>query len=67
MRVKSIRGRQGGGKLEGIFVVEIKTKIHDSGKGELERGCLVFKNYIKTVVERKPYIFSSAASIRAWC
>lgn len=53
--------------MEGIFVVEIKTKIYDSGKGELERGCLVLRNYIKTVVGRKLGIFSSAASIRAWC
>lgn len=52
--------------MEGIFVVEIKTKINDSGKGELER-LPRFKNYIKTVVERKLCIFSSAASIRAWC
>lgn len=53
--------------MEGIFVVEIKTKIYDGGKGELERGCLVLKNYIETVVGRKLCIFSSAASIRAWC
>lgn len=46
MRVKSIRGRQGG-KLEGIFVVEIKTEINDSGKGELERGCLIFKTTLR--------------------
>lgn len=70
MRVKSIRGRQGG-KLEGIFVVEIKTEINDSGRGELERGCLIFlkkkKNDIETAVGRKPSIFSFSSSIRAWC
>lgn len=37
--------------MEGIFVVEIKTEINDSGKGELER-LTYFKNHIKTVGER---------------
>lgn len=32
MKVKSITGREGEKKLEGIFVVEIKTEINDSGK-----------------------------------
>ena len=48
--MKSIRERGGKKKLEGIFVVEIKTEINDSGKGELER-LTYFKNHIKTVGE----------------
>ena len=68
--MKSIRGREGKKKkLEGIFVVEIKTEINDSGKGELER-LTYFKNHIKPVGEggdTAGCIFSSSASFWAGC
>lgn len=58
--MKSIRKREGGGeKLEGIFVVEIKTEINGSGKGGLERGSS-FKTTLSPEREGDPHAVSLA-------